>query len=48
MLVGYLVGWGSQNYEIMQKGVAPSWSFMKLEESMTCIHIHGVKLHFWL
>lgn len=47
MLVGYLVGWSSQNYEIMQKGVAQSWSF-ELEESVTFIRIQWVKLHVWL
>lgn len=47
MLVGYLVGWSSQNYEIMQKGVAHSWSF-ELEESVIFTHIQWVKLHVWL
>lgn len=46
MLVGYLVGW-SKNYEIMQKGVAHIWPFMKLGESVTFIHIQQVKLHIW-
>lgn len=37
ILVGYLVGWSCENYEIMQKGVAHIWPFMKLWESVTFI-----------
>lgn len=45
MLVGYLVGWSCKNDEIMQKGVACVWPFMKLGESVTFISIQYVKLH---
>ena len=45
MLVGYLVGWSCKNDEIMQKGVARIWPFMKLGESVTFISIQYVKLH---
>lgn len=45
MLVGYLVGWSCKNDEIMQKGVAHIWPFMKLGESVTFISIQYVKLH---
>jgi hypothetical protein len=46
-LVGYLVGWSCKNHEIMQKGVAHIWSFMKLGESVTFIPTQHVKLHIW-
>lgn len=44
---GYLVGWSCKNYEIMQKGVAHIWPFMKLGESVTLIPIQHVKSHIW-
>lgn len=49
MLVDYPVRWSSQNYEIMQKGVASSWLF-KLGEKVTFIHSQWVELHLrlWL
>lgn len=44
---GYLVGWSCKNYEIMQKGVAHIWPFMKLGESVTLIPVQHVKSHIW-
>lgn len=47
MLVGYLVGWSCENYEIIQKSVAHIWPFMKLGERVTFIPIQHVNLHIW-
>ena len=43
---GYLVGWGCENCELMQKGAAHIRPFMKLGESVTFIPIHTLSYIF--